>query len=77
MDLKLPYLDGVETSRRIIQIEKDKKKKKRTRIVALTAVVIMPEDKEKYLKKKIFDAYLIKPINIQELKQTMSNLKFY
>ncbi len=62
MDVQMPELDGVETTRRIRAEEREKE---RTPIVALTAHAL-EEDKTRCLAAGM-DDYLVKPIHAEEL----------
>ena len=63
----MPVLNGIEATRQIITIEKNKKIK--TPIVALTASVTQ-EDKNRFIKAGM-DDFLAKPINTDELKRVL------
>jgi len=63
----MPVLNGIEATRQIITLEKNKKIK--TPIVALTASVTQ-EDKNRFIKAGM-DDFLAKPINTDELKRVL------
>ena len=67
MDENMPVLNGIEATRQIITLEKNKKIK--TPIVALTASVTQ-EDKNRFIKAGM-DDFLAKPINTDELKRVL------
>jgi two-component system CheB/CheR fusion protein len=66
MDMQMPEMDGLETTKRIRGIGNIKK---RTPVIALTANA-MPGDKEMCLKAGMND-YLTKPIDLEELKKIL------
>lgn len=66
MDMQMPEMDGLETTRRIRNIGNIKK---RTPVIALTANA-MPGDKEMCLEAGMND-YLTKPIDLEELKKLL------
>jgi len=67
MDINMPNQNGIDSMLEIKEYEKDKKTF--TPIIALTANAVSG-DKEMYLEKG-FDAYLAKPIDIQELTKVL------
>lgn len=71
MDLHMPILDGLETTKKIRANEKEKNLEPII-IVALTADAL-PGDREKCLKVGMND-YLSKPIDINKLKETIEKL---
>ena len=62
MDIQMPGMDGVETSKRIRQLEDEKK---HTPIIALTAYTLTAE-REKF-RDVGMDGYVSKPIQMEEL----------
>lgn len=66
MDMQMPEIDGLETTKRIRSMGNIKK---RTPIIALTANA-MPGDKEMCLKAGMND-YLTKPVDLEELKKLL------
>ena len=70
MDIMMPELDGIATTRQIRNIEKDSKN--HIPIIALTASV-MKEEQKKYSAANM-DAVIGKPINFRELFATMENI---
>ncbi len=68
MDIMMPEMDGVETFKRLKQINDFK-----TPVITLTADVEL-DSEEKYLDLG-FTAYLEKPINIEKLRKIISNIK--
>ena len=78
MDINMPFMDGIEASKKIIEIEKSGGIK-HTPIIALTAKS-MTGDKEEILESGM-DAYLSKPISINKLYGALSpflkNTEFY
>ena len=71
MDVKLPRLDGVETTRRI-RSDQSSRFDPHIPIVALTAYA-MAGDEEKFLEIGM-DTYLSKPVELAELKQVLEHL---
>jgi len=67
MDIEMPELDGIETTQ-IIR-EKEKKSGKHIPIIAVTAYALKG-DREKFLSKGM-DEYISKPIDINELSETL------
>jgi len=68
MDVHMPELDGIETTRRIVQRFGDGR---RPRIIAMTADAMLG-DRDKCLEAGM-DGYLSKPIYIQELKAALES----
>ena len=66
MDLQMPGMDGLETTRRI----RNDASTAQIPIVALTALT-MPGDKERCMEAGV-NAYLSKPISLQELHHTVT-----
>lgn len=66
MDVQMPELDGLETTRRIRQSETDASLSKSVPIVALTAGA-MQEERERCLKAGMND-FLSKPIHVNQLE---------
>jgi signal transduction histidine kinase/CheY-like chemotaxis protein len=64
MDIQMPIMSGVESTKKIIEYEKERDEK-HVPIVALTANTIQG-DKEKYIASGM-DRYLQKPIDVEEL----------
>ncbi|MCX7921988.1 MAG: MEKHLA domain-containing protein [Clostridia bacterium] len=62
MDIQMPGMDGIETTKRILESEGDQK---HTPIIALTAHALQG-DREKFIAMGM-DEYLAKPIRIEEL----------
>jgi len=67
MDIQMPNMDGVQSTKKIREYEK--KVNKKTPIIALTAHA-MKGDREKYIKEGMND-YISKPINSDALEQTL------
>ncbi len=67
MDENMPNLNGIEATKRILEIEKEKSLS-HTPIIALTANALKG-DREKFLEAGM-DEYLTKPINKEKLAQT-------
>jgi signal transduction histidine kinase/ActR/RegA family two-component response regulator len=67
MDENMPNLNGIEATKRILEIEKEKNLL-HTPIIALTANALKG-DREKFLEAGM-DEYLTKPINKEKLAQT-------
>ncbi len=72
MDIEMPRLDGLETTRRIRRLEREEGHDRSIPIVALTAHA-MAGDRERILAAGV-DAYLAKPVRAKELYQTLSQL---
>lgn len=69
MDISMPKMDGLETTRRLLEYYTDKESPK---IIAMTANV-MEGDREKYLKAGMND-YIPKPIKIEKIKQVIQQI---
>lgn len=69
MDCRMPVMDGLEATRQIRQLESA-----RTPILAMTANVDQ-QDKEKCFAVGM-DGFISKPVNLQQLKETISELIF-
>lgn len=70
MDIMMPEMDGIEATKIIREIEKNKTPGKRIKIVALTANA-MKEDREKCLSSGM-DDYLSKPFKPEDLESLLS-----
>jgi len=70
MDIQMPVMGGVEATKNILFFEKELKQK-HVPIVALTANAL-EGDKEKYMAMGM-DAYLSKPMNLDELKKVLNS----
>ncbi len=70
MDVQMPYMDGLEATRRIRQLESNGDK--RIPIVAMTAHA-MKGDREECLKAGM-DGYIAKPISSRELSDVLENI---
>ena len=73
MDLQMPEMDGIETTRKI-RLEEESKKD-RTAIIAITAHA-MQEDKERCLASGM-DGYISKPIKVNELMETIDKVLYH
>lgn len=71
MDIEMPKLDGIQTTQ-IIR-EKEEESGKHIPIIALTAYALKG-DKEKFLSKGM-DEYVSKPIDINELRETLNRVE--
>jgi CheY-like chemotaxis protein len=71
MDVQMPEMDGIETTRRIR--EADDEKIRNTKIIAMTAYA-MPEDRERLLEAGM-DEYLSKPVDLQTLADTLKEMR--
>lgn len=69
MDIQLPYLDGIEVTKRIRELEGSKS---HTPIVALTAYALKG-DREKFLNAGM-DEYIPKPVMMEELNVTVNKV---
>ena len=66
MDLQMPGMDGVETTRRLREVDGEQH---RTPVIALTAHALA--DEQEALTRQGFDGYLPKPISNRQLEQTI------
>ncbi len=66
MDVQMPEMDGVETTRRLLELYPDEE---RPRIIALTAHAL-DGDREHYLEEGM-DDYVSKPIRVQQLVEAL------
>lgn len=67
MDVTMPRMDGVEATRRIREMEKDKDEK--TVIIGLSAGAL--ESDRKHAEVAGMDAYLTKPVKLQEIEMVL------
>ena len=67
MDIQMPVMDGLEATRRIRSVEAEGE---HTLIIALTANAFL--DDEKACMDAGMDAFLTKPLNLIELKDTLN-----
>ncbi len=67
MDVQMPVMDGITATKKIRELEKEKKNKKKVIIVAVTANA-MKEDREKCLTSGM-DHYITKPFKTEDLLQ--------
>ncbi|MEO8205044.1 MAG: response regulator, partial [Chthoniobacterales bacterium] len=70
MDVRLPEMDGVETTRRIRETEQSNPDHKRSYIIAITAQA-MAGDEEDCLAAGM-DGYLSKPVRLTEIERILS-----
>ncbi len=70
MDLHMPRMDGIEATRRIRQLERDRDQKQRTPIIALTADVL-PEQRAT-CERNGMDGFVGKPFNLKQLKVALA-----
>jgi len=70
MDENMPNLNGIEATKKILNIEKDRNLK-HTPIIALTANALKG-DRERFLEAGM-DEYLTKPINKERLASTIDD----
>jgi len=69
MDCLMPGMDGVETTRRIRELERGLSERRRSYIIALTASG-MPEDRERCLAAGM-DAFVRKPYKLDDLRRAV------
>ena len=69
LDLRMPVMDGFETTRRIRHIERGRR---RTPILALTASAM--EDDQRRCREAGMDAFLTKPVRIGEIQRALERL---
>jgi len=72
MDLQMPGMDGVETTRRLREMDDNSH---RTPVIALTAHA--PGDEQERLTRRVFDGYLAKPISNTLLVKTIQDYTGY
>lgn len=73
MDIMMPYMDGLEATVRIRELEEMSKTAKRTPIIALTANT-MDNDRDKCLSYGM-DEFMPKPFDIEKLKSIFNKLE--
>ena len=73
MDMQMPIMDGVEATKRIREMERNKSKRF-TPIIVITAYALQG-DREKYLSLGM-DDYISKPIQMDELFYTIEKVMF-
>jgi len=72
MDIMMPYMDGLEATVKIREIEKIENKPYRTPIIALTANT-MDNDRDKCISYGM-DEFMAKPFDIEKLNSIFSEL---
>ncbi len=72
MDIKMPVMDGIEALKIIRKREEKSALKQHLPIVALTANALA-EERDYYLAQGM-DSYLLKPVSIRELAQTIEHI---
>ncbi|MBI5331059.1 MAG: response regulator [Betaproteobacteria bacterium] len=70
MDMQMPVMDGLECTRRIRALEKERGGGRPVRIVAMTANAF-PEDRDRCLQAGM-DDYLSKPLRVDQLKRALA-----
>lgn len=70
MDIQMPIMDGLETTRKIREIENGER---HIPIIAVTAFAIKG-DREKFIETGM-DGYVSKPISLNEMKKEINNVK--
>lgn len=73
MDIMMPVMDGLEATRTIRGIEEEKKVKKRTPIIAITANT-MDNDRDKCIAYGM-DEFIAKPFDIDKLNSIFRQMK--
>ena len=73
MDIQMPVMDGLEATRMIRSIEKERKVETPVKIVAITANAL-GDDRQNCLEAGI-DGFLTKPFNLEKLPVVISHLK--
>ncbi len=73
MDIQMPVMDGLEATRRIRQVERERGAAKKVKIIALTANS-QQQDKEKCLAAGM-DDYINKPFNINKFPLILNNYR--
>lgn len=73
LDLKMPGMSGITLAKKIRELEEenDVEKKRKLVLIAVTAAALQSE-KEYYMRQNVLNKYLIKPIKISTLKDTLS-----
>lgn len=73
MDIQMPVMDGMEATRQIRAIEKQRNVETPVKIVAITANAL--GDDRKDCVEAGFDGFLTKPFNLEKLPVVISNLR--
>jgi osomolarity two-component system sensor histidine kinase NIK1 len=73
MDIMMPFMDGLEATVKIREVEEQNKSCKRTPIIALTANT-MDNDRSKCLSYGM-DEFMAKPFDIEKLNSIFSKLE--
>ena len=69
MDIQMPGMDGIEATRRMRRLERDRGETRKTPIIALTADVL-PEQREA-CERDGMDGFLAKPFDLNQLKSVL------
>ncbi len=72
MDIQMPGMDGLEATRRIRELERSDRRK-RSRIVAVTADILATDRKESLSAG--MDGYIAKPIHLPEIGDLVRQLR--
>ena len=67
-DIRMPEMNGFELARNVKSISPQ------TKVVAMTAFEINPSEFEKVLPHTVIEAFMKKPISMQQLKEVLENL---
>lgn len=74
LDLKMPGMSGISLAKKIRQWEDTEKVDNHMKLIAVTAAALKSE-KDYYLRENVLDGYLVKPIKLNILLETLRRIK--
>jgi CheY-like chemotaxis protein len=74
LDLKMPGMSGITLAKKIREWEEQQQQQPKMTLVAVTAAALRSE-KDYYMKEGVLDNYIVKPIKINILQDTVTKVQ--